>query len=527
MITAIVAFTSIKFSTKSIQSIPYDDNRNDNDDMRNNMIKKYNLHDENIYELFVRKHSNIPMEISSSTTTRNKSTELLLLQPPPTLQLQVPYYIYDNIELNWYNATLDHNLSYHEHNEWYKYSFSHSEDYWLLQAAYIHPMRTLHPDKAKLFYVPIMLNALVEHHSFGNSETFCITNTNDAGSSKDSKSNNNNNNNNNNQIRCSSISDDPDGKKLLDFVDEQIRKSLWYQRNHGYDHVVVISHYNTRTFLRHSTHSNIRSCNFITYENHVTKKTTTTTNRRRIDIPSFNVGHLCPNQRRRQMNNNDDDDDDDGEITTSNIVKKSLSMDATATHTDTTKDQRSDYKHNDNNKDYKNVTKLYDFIMVASLHPERQLFESRRNICKWLARGNYSTFICGKGEACLKDTAGTTSSISYAKYGFHVRGDTYGSSRLISTLISNTVPIFTDIRQYEILPYFIPWHKISVFVNISSFDAFQQSMDSLLSQPESFYREKLSNIQQYHDIFDFTTIFPFDRYMSEFARRIYGNGDNE
>jgi hypothetical protein len=158
-------------------------------------------------------------------------------------------------------------------------------------------------------------------------------------------------------------------------------------------------------------------------------------------------------------------------------------------------------------------TKTADFAMVARLHPERSNFQTRRDICKWLQKGNYSISACGKvGAQCP--------ALALAKYGFHARGDTWGSNRLIALLLSGTVPLFTDEAQYHILPDFLPWKELSHLVNVSSFDAFGKSLDAILNLPSQDYEEKLRLIAHYRDLVDHTSHVVFDRYMAEFAIRL-------
>jgi hypothetical protein len=71
--------------------------------------------------------------------------------------LGVQFYVYDN-ELNWMNASISgesiEGFDLHRN--------PHSDDYWLLQVALQHPMCTHEPFKAKLFFVPTLMNVMHE-----------------------------------------------------------------------------------------------------------------------------------------------------------------------------------------------------------------------------------------------------------------------------------------------------------------------------------------------------------------------------
>ena len=88
--------------------------------------------------------------------------------------------------------------------------------------------------------------------------------------------------------------------------------------------------------------------------------------------------------------------------------------------------------------------KRYDIAFIARLHPERPFFKPRRDACKWLKNQNknsrkYTVANCGHGKQCP--------ALAQARMGLHIRGDNLGSNRLMDTLLSETVPVFTDVGQ--------------------------------------------------------------------------------
>jgi hypothetical protein len=157
--------------------------------------------------------------------------------------------------------------------------------------------------------------------------------------------------------------------------------------------------------------------------------------------------------------------------------------------------------------------KEYDFAMIASLQPQFT-FDSRRHICQWLAeeRSQYTVSLCGHGAQCP--------ALAQARLGFHVRGDTYGANRLMDTILTGTVPIFTMKEQYDILPDWIDWDKISYFADVNHKEDFLRSLDQIIDD-EALYQEKLFNLLANRDLFDWRTHVPFDTYMYQFMAQVY------
>ena len=155
--------------------------------------------------------------------------------------------------------------------------------------------------------------------------------------------------------------------------------------------------------------------------------------------------------------------------------------------------------------------KTHDFALVASMK-NRQSHQRRANICAWLHdEKNYTVTTCGEGDQCP--------SLSNAKFGWHVEGDTLGSQRLMDTLLSGTVPIFTRMGQYDILPDWIDWDSISFYVDSEDpttfFGFLGQVTEDVLA-----YRYKLAQIHRNRIFFDWTTLALFDTYMYVVARHV-------
>lgn len=137
----------------------------------------------------------------------------------------------------------------------------------------------------------------------------------------------------------------------------------------------------------------------------------------------------------------------------------------------------------------------------------------RADICAWLRKQNnvYSVVACGEGMQCP--------ALSQAKFGWHVEGDTLGSQRLMDTLLSGTVPIFTHPGQYDILPSWIDWHSISVYVNADRPSTFFRFLRRVVKGHQT-YRDKRNQIVRNERLFDWTTLAPFDTYMYTIARQV-------
>jgi hypothetical protein len=399
------------------------------------------------FVLYLRLHSLVLLDNNdhhSMDTPDEMNLPLTATRLHTTTYLKVPFYVYDN-ELNWYNATIE---GVPVSKSWYP-TFKHSDDYWFLHSALLHPMRTMDPSHAKLFFVPTLINLNAEtNRNFNSSSTeptFCV------------------------HGRCSIPRTNSDFV-LIRWANEVLGQSKYFQRSGGRDHIVVASHYDTLEYLEKPVAFRfLRKCAMVRFENfgkicflgqkrcaRILAKGPNP-KRLRVDpiylpevsLPSMYVGTACPQQQQKTV----------------------------------------------------------DFAMVAFI--EGKPTPIRQRICEWLQRGNYSFSLCGQGDQCP--------ALSTAKYGFHARGDTFGSNRPIDTLLSGTVPLFTDEEQYRILPNFIPWTEISDFVNVSTYEAFSESLNRILRRSESVYDEKQRLINKYTDVLNYSSGVTFDWYMAEFA----------
>eukprot|EP00977_Amphora_coffeiformis_P009071 scaffold2059_cov190-Amphora_coffeaeformis.AAC.4 len=322
-------------------------------------------------------------------------------------KLKVPFYVYDGA-LDWSTSNTSWDIG-----------SKHADDYWFHQNALKHPMRTLDPSEAKLFFVPTYLNTFTEAHftKYGP-EQFCAHGL------------------------C--------GMQLFDYSAKTLEKSPWFQRSRGTDHVLVNSFYRT---ARKQGKISFNLCNQVTFEDRQPPHGV-----ERVYISSTYVGRPCA------------------------VIPSG--------------------------------EKTADFAMIGSLHLERKNFQARRDVCEWLSDNHFNVSLCGEGQQCPD--------LAQARYGFHVRGDTYGSNRLMDTVLSGTVPLFTHSQQYKILPPegVIPWSNMSYFVDISNATAFKNSLEELLARPHEEYERKLQSIAANLHLLDYTQGGQFDAYMNHFAEML-------
>ena len=104
--------------------------------------------------------------------------------------------------------------------EWF-FNYKHADDYWLLQTAMTqhHPQRVYDPSQAKLFFVPTLLNALLEYEEpwyKGVRKPLCKTLLQPLNPKK----------RNSTVIKCGV-------EKLWNHMNHLLGKSPWFRRNQG------------------------------------------------------------------------------------------------------------------------------------------------------------------------------------------------------------------------------------------------------------------------------------------------------
>jgi len=263
-------------------------------------------------------------------------------------------------------------------------------------------------------------------------------------------------------------------EELFEVINEALGNSWWFQRHKGADHIIVASHYGynakwqvssfendkSSDFARNLSkkYRNIFNCNKVVFENVAQSQVL---NLGRVNIPSMYVGHKCGTTDLQQH-------------------------------------------------------EKYRFVFLREVHrlevdKKSEALHLRVNICEWLKDQNAND-LCGEGVPMCPN-------IKFAKFGFHVEGDTFGSSRPMDLIMNGVVPVFTSHQQYDILPQWIPWRELSYFVDVSSKENFLTSVQQI-ADDERGYRLKHEAIMSFREMFDHRNRFLFDMYMQHFAESI-------
>mmetsp|Transcript_14222 Transcript_14222/g.36001 ORF Transcript_14222/g.36001 Transcript_14222/m.36001 type:complete len:217 (+) Transcript_14222:1360-2010(+) len=127
------------------------------------------------------------------------------------------------------------------------------------------------------------------------------------------------------------------------------------------------------------------------------------------------------------------------------------------------------------------VGTMYDPDDSKLLLDKRVRFRKRWDVCGWLGdQDSVTVGACGPGEQCPV--------LAEARLGLHMRGDTWGSNRLMDILLSETVPVMTDRMQYQVLPPFMPWDKMTVLANIDTKQDMLHSLQTILNGTSREYQ---------------------------------------
>jgi len=166
-------------------------------------------------------------------------------------------------------------------------------------------------------------------------------------------------------------------------------------------------------------------------------------------------------------------------------------------------------------------TKTQNITFIGSLEHKRKRcgecnfrLRHRRDGCLTIARRtNWTTAVCGNGDKCPN--------LSNALLGMHFEGDTPSASRLSETILSGTIPVFTTKEQYDSVPDFIDWDKISYFADVKNRTRFVESLDLALTN-ETEIALKTENVMKNKAIFDWENGYvTFDVYMYMLQSRLY------
>ena len=418
--------------------------------------------------------------ITASSSSSSSSFERSLLQ------LDVPYYVYD--ELLWLNATFGNKPVKELAAGRYKEEFhpKHSNDYYFMLASLKHPMRTFDPDQAELFVIPILLNTYDRRVTYYGKfkKDLCF------------------------EKKCNFY--------LMKHAATIIQNSVHYQK-YPQRHVIVASHFARipkRTGRQGKDSGNKLPSNM----NEILSKVSTIhfENRHLLDIV----------------------DDDNNNNNTTPAVQQPVyvpfvyvgerCVSRSSTSTTPPSSSQSSHKYD------------YDVTLIASMNPTNPNFIDRTNICNWLhssSNNDDDNSSSIRSSSQMNIFCGTTASyneycpiLSKSKYGFHVRGDSYGSNRLIDLILTGVIPIFTHYQQYDILPPFVNWQQLSYYIEMGegdnriSKDDFLRQLNDIVQDRDASnsYEGKKQYLLSKQYLFDWMNepIYPFDRYMSYIQDRL-------
>lgn len=356
--------------------------------------------------------------------TGNDSTSFLLHQhrperekyEPSEVSLSLPFYIYP--ELWMMDEATFGGRPIHEairDRKIFHGSHKHDNDYHFLLSAWYHPLRTIDPNQAKLFVVPVLFNMLISASAYPSNATGLCW-----------------------KGRCN--------REILDYMEETLRDSPWFQRHQGRDHFATLPcfHWDHPKVELTKSFPSILQCHALIYGDSPIPLA-----ENRLGLATMHVGEAC------------------------DLVP----------------------------------IKTADLVFVGRMQSGIK-FRPRRDVCQWMNEWEYNNNIsmptCGRGQRCP--------ALAEARLGFHIRGDSPSSSRLMDTLLSGTVPIFTQSKQYLAVPDFYDWDKVSYFADAKNKTAFIESMKHILADTEG-YKTRHANVLRNRDLFDWTTGAPFDVYM--------------
>jgi len=428
--------------------------------------------------------------------------------------LGVPFYVYpelNTLERGNFTDGYGNPFKYVSMEEWMfrakqrGHPSKHGDDYYFAQTALRHPMRTSDPTKAKLFLIPLLVNAISETMLYedpvdkARSVCWHYYDDEDEGENTNRVESKPNKMLKKTKTMCN--------RELIRFAHDVLSESEWFRRSGGKDHLLVGGHWNVRRGLYNDADlippdSPLRFTNTVTFEKEQFSQLLG-----RYTMPSTYVGEGC-------HSTGDDNDSDSNNIA----------------------------------QDERPPKKTHDFVFIAST-PKRQPF--REQFCDSLRSvygggddgdnsNNNKIAACGTAPKCP--------TLARARFGFHVRGDTYGANRPIDTLLSWTVPIFTHRRQYDVLPPFVDWKNLTYLVDlptklidysdasddesaaVSPQDSkhlleddrklLKSELDAVL-RDESGYKARMEAIRRNRDLFDYATPVPFDLYMYGLQCHLY------
>jgi hypothetical protein len=96
----------------------------------------------------------------------------------------------------------------------------------------------------------------------------------------------------------------------------------------------------------------------------------------------------------------------------------------------------------------------------------------------------------------------------------------------MDTLLSGTVPVFTAMEQYDMLPDWIDWNLISNFANISQRHVFMRDVRNMAKNTKA-WENTMQHVLLNRDLFDWKTLVPFDVYLYQLSVQLWPTAEWE
>jgi hypothetical protein len=96
----------------------------------------------------------------------------------------------------------------------------------------------------------------------------------------------------------------------------------------------------------------------------------------------------------------------------------------------------------------------------------------------------------------------------------------------MDTLLSGTVPVFTSMEQYDMLPDWVDWNLISNFANISDRKVFMRDVRNMAKDIED-WENKMQHVLLNRELFDWKTLVPFDVYVYQLSVQLWPGAEWE
>ncbi|CAD7962105.1 unnamed protein product [Amoebophrya sp. A120] len=414
----------------------------------------------------------------------------------------VPFYVYEEVEFNWrhpgcvwgpdqrslaVNATGGPSSTLNEALADANMLLKHSSDVLFAERALdpeLHPWRTRDPENATLFVVPTLLNLLSDAQlGYAELSPICCPASAEAVAQAEKMEGC--------DADCSGgMVCDLDLVKLLDYA---LGRSPFFQRNHGADHLIVASHYDSQQLVQHT---NVNRLNVISFPWFEWKSPGPFTDGAASPkrLPNLLVPVTCPAHTEEVLAA--------GAVVEGGVVGGMLpSMPEGYFSMIGQIDTRPEYQFRkclcEALKVVPRTSVRAGSICASSSSPKGvQHHGLQTPVYTKECPGDPDAWSPGTSEdkaeiGCLMRHASTSKycdALHKTRFTLYAHGDVAGSSRLSDALEHGTVPVFLDENQITSLPFRarVPWADLAVL--------FPATERRGIKDPDSCDRDHLANL---------------------------------